>query len=241
VSQPTSTPTRVPVNFGRQDDRLRQGRHRFERTQPGPQVRRTAAAAQRQHIRIDVAAFDRWAKMRVGGLAYARGMGTAATRAEAAPVESPFIVLKFLHIATMFTAVAATVFPEVILHLVANTRDARAIATAAHVAERIGKVVPALFIGGAIFGLLAAWAGEMNFLAPWLIASYVLFVTAIVVGALFSDPWVGRLKTTAVASGDAPTAELEAVIDEPRAKAASAALMVILLVMIGLMVFKPGG
>jgi small-conductance mechanosensitive channel len=143
----------------------------------------------------------------------------------------------------MFTAVAGTVVPEVVLHLVANTRDARAIATMAHVAERIGKVVPVFFVGGAVFGLLAAWVGSMNFLAPWLIATYILFVTATVVGMIFSDPWVARLRTAstaASASGDAASAELTTVIDEPRAKVASASLMLVILVMIALMVFKPG-
>jgi hypothetical protein len=101
-------------------------------------------------------------------------------------------------------------------------------------------VLPAFFIAGAIFGLLAAWAGEMDFLAPWLIATYVLFVVAIVVGTLFTDPWVARLRSAAVASGDGPSSELTAVIDEPRAKAASAFLMLTVLVIIALMVFKPG-
>jgi len=151
------------------------------------------------------------------------------------------LVFKFLHIALMFTAVAGTVVPEVVLHFVANTRDTRAIATMAHIAERIGKVVPVFFVSGAVFGLLAAWAGSMNFLAPWLIATYILFVTAVVVGTLFTDPWVGRLRTAAVASGDAPSADLTAVIDEPRAKAASAFLMLVIVVMLALMVFKPGG
>jgi hypothetical protein len=150
------------------------------------------------------------------------------------------LIFKFLHIALMFTAVAGTVVPEVVLHLVANTRDTRTIATMAHIAERIGKVVPVFFVSGAVFGLIAAWVGSMNFLAPWLIATYILFVAATVVGILFSDPWVARLRTAAVASGDTPSAELTAVIDEPRAKVASAFLMLTILVMIGLMVFKPG-
>ncbi|MEO7295390.1 MAG: hypothetical protein ABIZ57_04535 [Candidatus Limnocylindria bacterium] len=155
-------------------------------------------------------------------------------------MESPFIVFKFLHIGLMFSAVASAVIPEVVLHVVANTRDTRSIITMAHIAERIGKVLPMLFIGGAIFGLLAAWTGQMDFTAPWLIATYVLFVTAIVAGILFSDPWVGRLKNAAVASGDAPTSELIAVIDETRAKIASAWLMLTIVVIIALMVFKPG-
>ena len=157
-------------------------------------------------------------------------------------MDSPFIVFKFLHIAMMFTAVAGTVVPEVVLHLVANTRDTRAIATMAQISERIGKVLPVFFVTGAIFGLLAAWSGQMNFLAPWLLAAYVLFVLATVIGILFSDPWVARLRTAAVASGDGqPSAELEAVIEEPRAKIASVVLMGIVLVFIALMVFKPGG
>ena len=154
---------------------------------------------------------------------------------------SIFSLFKFLHIAMMFTAVAGSVFPEVVLHLIANTREPRAIATAAHVAERIGKVLPVFFIGGAIFGLLAVLTGQMNFTAPWLLATYVLFVSAFAVGILFSDPWVARLRTAAVASGDAATPELSMVVDEPRAKMASAWLMVVILVIISLMVFKPGG
>ena len=154
-------------------------------------------------------------------------------------MDSPFIVFKFLHIAFMFTAVAGTVVPEVVLHVVANTRDTRAIATMAHISERIGKVLPVFFIGGAIFGLLAAWS-DMNFLAPWLLAAYVLFVTATVIGILFSDPWVARLRTAAVACGDG-VSRSSRPCEEPRARIASGALMLIILVFIGLMVFKPGG
>lgn len=155
-------------------------------------------------------------------------------------MDSAFVVFKFLHIAMMFAAVAGAVIPEVVLHAVANTRDTRAIITMAHIAERIAKVLPVFFIGGAVFGLLAAWSGQMDFTAPWLLATYVLFVTAIVTGILFSDPWVGRLRAAAAESGDTPSAGLEQVIDEPKAKMASAWLMLTIVVMIFLMVFKPG-
>ena len=155
-------------------------------------------------------------------------------------MDSFFVLFKFMHIAFMFMAVAGAVIPEVLLHVVANTRDTRAIVTLAHIAERIGKVLPVFFVGGAIFGLLAAWSGQLDFTAPWLLATYVLFVMAIVVGSLFADPWVGRLGTAAAASGTTPSAELQAVIDEPKARIASAWLMFTLVVIIALMVFKPG-
>ena len=151
-----------------------------------------------------------------------------------------FIVFKFLHIGFMFAAVAAAVIPEVLLHVVANTRDTRAIVTMADIAERIGKVSPVFFVGGAVFGLLAAWTGQIDFTAPWLLATYVLFVGAIVVGTRFSDPWVARLRTAAAESGEAPSSALETVIDEPKAKIASAWLMGTIVVIIALMVFKPG-
>jgi hypothetical protein len=152
----------------------------------------------------------------------------------------PFIVFKFLHILSMFVAVAATVTPEVVLHVVASSREPRAIATFAHTAERIGRIVPPFFVGGAIFGLLAAWTGQIDFTEPWLLATYVLFVVAIITGATITDPWVARVRTAAAASPDAPSPELLGAIDDRRSRIASAWLMTTTVVIIGLMVFKPG-
>jgi hypothetical protein len=155
-------------------------------------------------------------------------------------MDSFFVGFKFLHVAMMFGAVAAAVIPEVVLHIVANTRDARAIATMAGIAERIGKATPVFFVGGAIFGLLAAWSGQIDFTAPWLLATYVLFIAAMATGIVFSDPWVRRLGAAAAGSGEGGTSALDAVIDEPRAKIASAWLMFSVVAIIFLMVVKPG-
>lgn len=81
----------------------------------------------------------------------------------------------------------------------------------------------------------------MDFTAPWLIATYILFIGAMLTGIVFTDPWVRRLRTAATtASGGEATAELNAVIDEPRAKIASAWLMFTIVAIIFLMVVKPG-
>ena len=152
-----------------------------------------------------------------------------------------FTLLKFLHILLMFAAVAATVLPEVVLHLVANTRDPRAIRTFGLITARIGKVTPVLFISGAVFGLLAAWSGSLDFFKPWLIGAYVLFVAATAIGIAFSDPWAARV--TALAGDndmEGVSPDLEAAITDGRAKFWSAVLMAILVAMIFLMVFKPG-
>ena len=152
-----------------------------------------------------------------------------------------FTIFKFLHILLMFAAVAATVLPEVVLHLVARSRDVRAIHTFGLVAERVGKVSTVLFIGGLAFGLLAAWSGEFNFLAPWLVATYVLVVAAIVIGVTVTDRWAARLTALAGADQrDGPSPELEGAIASRGARIASAVLMVTLAAIIFLMVFKPG-
>lgn len=152
-----------------------------------------------------------------------------------------FSLFKYLHILTMFAAVAAAVIPEVVLHLVANTRDARAIATFGAIAQRIGKVLPVFFVGGAIFGLLAAWTGQMNFLQPWLVATYVLFISGMLTGVLVTDGWVVRVTESAAASqGGEAAGALDAVIDDRRAKLGSAWLMLTIAIIIFLMVVKPG-
>lgn len=152
-----------------------------------------------------------------------------------------FTIFKFLHILLMFAAVAATVLPEVVLHLVASSRDVRAIRTFGLVVERVGKVSTALFVGGIAFGLLAAWSGEFNFLAPWLVATYVLVAAATVIGVTVTDRWAARLTALAGAvQGDRPSPELEGAIVNRGARIASAVLMATLATIIFLMVFKPG-
>jgi hypothetical protein len=159
-----------------------------------------------------------------------------------------FLAFKFLHIGLMFMAVAAAVIPEVVLHLVASSRDARSILTFATVAQKIDRFAPILFVGGAVFGLLAAWSGTLDFTVPWLLATYVLFAIAMLTGIMITGPWSGRLHAAAaaaVASGGAPSGqaaeELTASIDDTRSKVASAWLMTTIFVILALMVFKPGG
>ena len=102
-------------------------------------------------------------------------------------------------------------------------------------------MLPIFFIGGAIFGLLAALTGELNFLAPWLIAAYVVFVIAMVTGATITGPWTGKMSMAAEASPtDAPSPELLAVVHDRRALMGSVILMSAIVVIIFLMVVKPG-
>lgn len=152
-----------------------------------------------------------------------------------------FTLFKLLHILTMFLAVAAATFPEVALHWVARSGDVRAIRVFARIAARVGKVLPIFFIGGALFGLLAAATGSLDFFQPWLIAAYIVFVIAMVTGATTTGPWAMRMAVAADASGDdAPSPDLAIAIHDRRAIIGSIVLMTAIVVMIFLMVLKPG-
>lgn len=152
-----------------------------------------------------------------------------------------FTLFKFLHVLTMFLAVASAVIPEVVLHRIAARNDVPATRVIADFANRVAKLLPVFFIGGAIFGLLAAATGEIDFLAPWLIAAYIVFIIAMVTGATTTGPWAGKMAAAAAASPeDAPSPELAALTHDRRALVGSVILMSSIVVIIFLMVVKPG-
>ena len=153
-----------------------------------------------------------------------------------------FLVFKYLHILTMFAAVAAAMVPEVVLHALARRRDAAALRGFAPISAATGKLIPLLFVTGLVFGLIAAIAGQFDLLRPWLVASYVIFGVAMVTGGLVTGPWAQRVGSAALATeGDGFSPELEAAVHDSRGMISTVVLMSSLVVLIFLMVVKPGG
>ena len=153
-----------------------------------------------------------------------------------------FVLFKYLHILTMFAAVAAAFVPEIWLHAIARRGDVAALRGYMSLVERVEKFIPPLFVLGLVFGLLAAWAGELDFLRPWLIASYIVFAIAMATGALLSGPWAARLAAAVSTSGtEAPSPELVAAVHDRRGVLSTAILMTTIVVLVFLMVVKPGG
>ncbi|MGH2427368.1 MAG: DUF2269 family protein [Candidatus Limnocylindria bacterium] len=154
----------------------------------------------------------------------------------------PFELFKYLHILTMFAAVAAAMIPEVVLHATARQGSVAGIQSVSAIVKPIGMAIPILFIVGLIFGLIAAVVGAIDLLRPWLIASYVVFAVAMITGATLSGPWAQRVGETAYASPlEAPSAELQAAVHDRRGIVATAILLTSIVVIIYLMVFQPGG
>lgn len=154
----------------------------------------------------------------------------------------PFVAFKYLHIVSMFFAVALTISGELVIRRVATSHDVRAIRTTVERVRPLGNISTILFLSGAAFGIVAALTGQINLLAPWLILAYVAFIGAILTGIFITDPWVGRLSKAAAESPDGEASDgLRAVIADPVARSATWGLMAIIAVLVFIMVVKPLG
>ena len=154
-----------------------------------------------------------------------------------------FVAFKYLHVVSMFFAVALAVSGEIVVRRVAQSGDVRAIRTTVEKVKPLsGPIATCLFLAGVAFGIVAALTGQIDLLRPWLIAAYVAFITAVAIGVVITDPWVVRLEQAAAASPDGTASpELVAVIDEPRARIGAWALQGMIAFMVFLMVAKPLG
>ena len=155
----------------------------------------------------------------------------------------PFVIFKYLHVVSMFFAVALAVSGEIVVRRVAQSGDVRAIRTTVEKVKPLsGPIATGLFLAGVVFGIIAALTGQIDLLRPWLIAAYVAFIVAIAIGVIITDPWVARLEQAAAASPDgAASAELVAVVDDGRARIGAWALQGMIAFMVFLMVVKPLG
>ncbi len=151
-----------------------------------------------------------------------------------------FVAFKYLHIAAMFFAVALAVSGELVLRAVANSGEVIAIRTVTARVRPLANLSSVLLLAGAGFGIVAALTGQIDLLAPWLILAYVAFVSAMALGMTISDPWVGRLERASAASPtEVPSDELRQVIADPKARAATWGLMILVAVLVFVMVVKP--
>jgi hypothetical protein len=151
-------------------------------------------------------------------------------------------IFKFLHIAALVSGVAFSVGGAWLLERIASTHDVRAIRGAFGVARPLAILINAGFGLGFLFGMLAAYFGQINLLAPWLIAAYVLFVITSFLGGSVSGKWMQSVGMNATKNqGDTPSPELEKILDDPRPRQVFWFNVAAIIVFLFLMVFRPGG
>jgi hypothetical protein len=107
------------------------------------------------------------------------------------------LILKFLHILSMFSAVTLALGGAVFLHLVAHAGDVAAYRRLDSLAQRTDIVAISLFVAGIVFGILTALAGGFDLVASWLVLAYLLVAAIVIDGIFFLDPWYRRLRKAA--------------------------------------------
>ena len=150
------------------------------------------------------------------------------------------LLLLFLHVSTIFTAMTVAYGPLIVLRVVYSTHQVAAIRTVLPVVMRIGPLLPLLFGLGGLFGLSTAIAFGYDLLAPWLVIAYVLFAIMFFIGVTENRTWPMRLAKTLETAPDGPvTPEIVELFMSSRALVITAIDVAVVFGLIFDMVVKP--
>ena len=128
-------------------------------------------------------------------------------------------IFVFLHVATIFTAVAASLGPAYLLQRIARSADVPTIRRVFALALPIGNAIGPLFGLGAALGIVAIFTNGLNPFAPFLLIAYLMFVLATITGITINGPWQRRVTALAAESPDsAASPELTAALNDRRMK-----------------------
>jgi hypothetical protein len=151
-------------------------------------------------------------------------------------------VFVFLHVATMFTAVAMAIGVPTLLRSIGKSGDVPAIRRSFALAQPFIKAIPPLFMVGAALGIVAIFTNGFDPFQPFLLIAYALFILATVVGIVITDPWFKSVtKLSAESPDEAPSTELSAALHDPRMQWVDWFDRLIILAFIFDMIVKPFG
>ncbi len=144
--------------------------------------------------------------------------------------------LLFLHIMLFAFSFAFTGGLSIYLNRIVKTGDARAIHTAFVAAKPLSIAGGMGWIATALAGGAVAGAYHLDMAAPWLLASYALFIVLMLTGTLLHRPWHDKVIAASATGG----ADLDAVLKEPLHKIAAIISAVSVLALVLLMTMQPG-
>lgn len=151
-----------------------------------------------------------------------------------------WMLFKLVHVSAILLGIGCSLGPEILMYRIARSKDVVAIRAAFTLAAPLSKLAPALFMLGMISGLATVWSGGFRFGAPWLVLSYALFALMIFLNLRFRAPWVKRVLDLARKSAVAePSAELRAILTDPRGAIHLWLAPLAILMQVFLMVVKP--
>ena len=149
------------------------------------------------------------------------------------------MVWVFLHIITLFAAVAVFFGIDIILHRVARSGDVRAIRNIFGAANPLLPAAPILFVLGGIFGIVAAVDRGFRLSDTWLVIAFIIFPIALKPGGTVGS-WARNVLQAADSSpGETPSDELKRLIHDQTATYAAWFVGLTMVIIIYVMVVKP--
>jgi len=152
----------------------------------------------------------------------------------------PRYLLLFAHLSLIFTGVVVAWGPLLLVWITYRSGQLPLLRATSSVAVRLGRVIPAFYMGGGLFGLLTALAFGHALLAPWLLIAYVLFAIATVTGIAWTGPHTEKIAELAQAAPNGPIpAPLAALFTSTSAVALTIFDVGLVFVLVFDMVVKP--
>ena len=149
-------------------------------------------------------------------------------------------IWKFLHIASMFSAVSIFVGQGMLSGAVARSGDVPALRRVLASEDRFAPIGGAMFMLGIVFGFLTAITGDFDLTQTWLLIAYALSLFILVNGLTYHRRQAEKLKSAAAASpDDRPSDDLHAIVGAPSVAVMNVIDGVAWLAIIYLMVAKP--
>lgn len=150
-----------------------------------------------------------------------------------------YLVLKFLHVGSMFLGTALAIGPIALFVLILRTGDANAIRRAFRFAEPLSRAGGVFYGLGVVFGIVTALNGAIDLTTSWLVTAYALLV-GLVVTNLYADRWMKRVHVAADSAAEpGPSTELDSWRRSARPVWSLAAATVLTLALVFVMVVKP--
>jgi len=114
-----------------------------------------------------------------------------------------YLVLKFLHVGSMFLGTALAIGPIALFVLILRTGDAAVTARAFRFAQPLSRAGGVCYGLGVVFGIATALNGGIDLAAPWLVTAYALLV-GLIVANLSADRWMRRVHAAAATAVEQP-------------------------------------
>ncbi len=126
------------------------------------------------------------------------------------------LVLKWLHILSMFFAVTLLFAPDTLFWRAARAGDVATMRGIGSVSKRVVNLGIVIFFVGLGFGFATALVGGFDLTAGWLLTAYGLVAVIIFLGAAIENPHYTKVSAAAERSGDEPSAELRSLLASPK-------------------------